>query len=99
MGRFMFYGATSFNQNLDKWDVSQVKDMTYMFYGATSFDHDLDKWDVSSVTNMKMMFYKATSFNQELCWNLSHIEDEGKISDMFTNTKGGKICCDGDDCE
>ena len=30
----MFNLAESFNQPLDKWDVSNVKDMSYMFVGT-----------------------------------------------------------------
>ena len=30
----MFNLAESFNQPLDKWDVSNVKDMSYMFEGT-----------------------------------------------------------------
>ena len=34
----MFSGATSFNQPLVNWDVSNVSGMSKMFSGATSFD-------------------------------------------------------------
>ena len=30
----MFYNANSFNQDISKWDVSNVEDMTYMFYNS-----------------------------------------------------------------
>ena len=42
----MFRGATSFNSDLSKWNVGNVKDMSYMFDGATSFNSDLSKWNV-----------------------------------------------------
>jgi surface protein len=32
----MFNFATSFNQNISKWDTGKVEDMTYMFKDATS---------------------------------------------------------------
>ena len=32
----MFLGATSFNQPLNNWNVSKVKNMSDMFAGATS---------------------------------------------------------------
>ncbi len=40
----MFYGAKSFNQPLDDWEVSDVTDMYCMFYGAKSFNQSLNKW-------------------------------------------------------
>jgi surface protein len=70
----MLFEATSFNQDLSGWDVSQVTNMSYMFHGATSFNQDLSGWDVSQVTNMGSMFYDATSFNQDLSgWDVSQV--------------------------
>ncbi len=56
---YMFYGASSFNQPLEKWDVSNVTDMGYMFYGARSFNQPLERWNVSNVTDMGYMFHGA----------------------------------------
>ena len=42
---------------IDKWDVSNVTDMSYMFEGCYDFiDKDLGNWNVSNVTNMSHMF-------------------------------------------
>ena len=49
--RWMFDGATKFNQPLNNWDVSNVYNMGNMFYGAISFDQNISNWDVSNVTN------------------------------------------------
>ena len=57
----MFFGASSFNQQLNKWDVSNVEDMNAMFAYTTSFNQPLNKWDVSSVTSMYRMFERAGS--------------------------------------
>ena len=46
--------ATSFNQPLDNWDVSNVTDMS-MFESA-EFDQPLNDWDVSNVTNIEVCF-------------------------------------------
>jgi surface protein len=62
----MFTGATSFNQNLNSWDVSNVTDMNSMFNVATSFNQPLNSWDVSSINYMNEMFKGATSFNRDL---------------------------------
>ena len=39
----MFVGATSFNGDLSKWDVSSVTDMEAMFYNAATFNDDMSK--------------------------------------------------------
>ena len=51
----MFFGAISFNKDLNNWDVSSVTHMSGMFYNAISFNKDLNNWDVSSVTEMREM--------------------------------------------
>ena len=50
----MFEEATSFNQPLNKWNVSNVKNMHGMFANASSFNQPLNNWNVSNVTNMYM---------------------------------------------
>ena len=59
-------GAKYFNQPLDKWNVSNVEDMSFMFEGAKSFNQDISGWNVSNVKNMHTMFHDAESFNQPL---------------------------------
>ena len=54
--------ATSFNQPLNNWNVSNVEDTAIMFYGARSFNQPLNNWNVSNVETMKLMFVEATSF-------------------------------------
>jgi surface protein len=54
----MFSGAVSFNQPIDDWDVSNVKNMNWMFNGASSFCQSIDKWEVNScpIHDMKYIF-------------------------------------------
>lgn len=42
-----------FNQDISKWNVSNVEDMSYMFYNAKIFNQDLSKWNVEKVTKHK----------------------------------------------
>ena len=52
----MFYGCTSFNQDISKWNVSNVTDMSFMFCLCKSFNQDISNWDVSGVKNMSYIF-------------------------------------------
>merc|ERR1712032_249539 len=83
----IFYGASAFNQDLSKWDVSTVTDMRTMFADASSFNQDLSNWDVSKVTDMEEMFLRASSFNRELrgiAWGHS----KAVKTDMFKESPG-----------
>ena len=62
----MFQDATSFNQPLNNWNVSNVTDMMLMFTRARSFNRPLNNWNVSKVETMFAMFDDATSLNQPL---------------------------------
>ena len=91
----MFHKASSFNQPLDSWDVSNVTNMSWMFMSAEAFNQPLAStwntyinnygWDVSSVKYMSNMFKNATSFNQDIrSWDVSNV-----ISNQFSNMFNG----------
>lgn len=80
----LFFGMTSFNEDISRWNVSQVVTMMGMFGGARSFNQPLDSWNVSRVEIMGNMFNGAKSFNQPLShWNVARVVD---MRSMFKNT-------------
>ena len=73
-GFAMFYKASSFNDKLDNWDVSQLTCTASMFNGANKFNQSLNSWKVANVINMKNMFNGAKDFNQPLdLWTVSNV--------------------------
>jgi hypothetical protein len=63
----VFSCAHSFNQPIEKWDVSNVKIMNCMFDSAYAFNQPIIKnWDVKNVTSKTNMFYCSHSFNQPI---------------------------------
>ena len=58
----MFRGASSFDQPLDKWDVSRVETAEKMFNDAASFSRTLDMWQIARSCNINDMFLNAPRF-------------------------------------
>ena len=52
----MFNVAIRFNQPLNSWDISNVKDMFSMFEECEEFNQSLNTWDVSNVKDVSGMF-------------------------------------------
>ena len=72
-------GLARYNQPLNNWNTSNVRDMSYMFAGSL-FNQPIGNWNTSNVINMKHMF-ELVPFSQSLNnWNTSNVRD---MSYMF----------------
>jgi hypothetical protein len=49
--------SCTYGYPIDKWNVSQVKDMSCMFENLYTFNKTIGSWGVSSVTDMSYMFF------------------------------------------
>lgn len=56
-----FDGATSFNVDLSRWNVSNVMDASYMFASAASFNYSLCPWSdiLPSVVLLDRIFIES----------------------------------------
>ncbi|MBR9853909.1 MAG: BspA family leucine-rich repeat surface protein [Algicola sp.] len=67
----MFRGATSFNSDINHWDVSGVENMQDLFFQATNYNQPLDQWNVGNVTTFETMF-RQSAFDQDISgWDVS----------------------------
>ena len=74
----LFYGREDFNEDISRWNVSNVVSMNSLFHGATSFNSDLSCWEVGQDKSMIFVFYNATSFTHQLggAWSTSTAEQD-----------------------
>jgi surface protein len=80
----LFKDATQFNEDISRWDVSNVKSMSNMFYGAESFDNFGKplNWGekTKNVEDMAGMFGNAWKFNQDISdWEVSNVKDMSRM--------------------
>ena len=59
----MFYECKNFNQALNKWNVSYVKDMSRIFCGCENFNQQIYNWNVINVERMSGMFEGCASLH------------------------------------
>ncbi|MBT1395979.1 BspA family leucine-rich repeat surface protein [Mycoplasma bovis] len=72
-------------ENIDKWDTSNIEDMSLMFFSAKKFNTDISSWKTNSVKNMSYMFTSAEAFNQNLDkWDTSNVTTMNR---MFQEAK------------
>ena len=73
----MFYNCIEFEgKGLEKWDVSNIVNMSGMFQGCRNLDCYLSKWNISKVKNMQSMFYECINFTGKGLenWNISNVK-------------------------
>ena len=68
----MFTYTDHFKQDLSKWDVRKVTDVSYMFC-CSEFNGDLSAWHVGNVATMKSMFMGNRIFDGNIStWDVSN---------------------------
>jgi len=51
----MFERSEAFNQDINRWDISSVTDMSKMFYQARPFEEsNVESWDLSGIDTTEM---------------------------------------------
>ncbi|WP_427909843.1 BspA family leucine-rich repeat surface protein [Mycoplasmopsis bovis] len=67
-------------ENIDKWDTSNIEDMSLMFFGAKNFNTDISNWKTDKVKNMSYMFYATKKFNINLDkWNTTSVKNMNRM--------------------
>lgn len=80
--------CTSFDANLDGWDVSGITSIRRMFQGCTSFNHDLS-WNVGNVTDMSGALQGAILFNYDLQdWSVGNVTTMAGLFHQATAFRG-----------
>jgi len=78
---YLFCGSEDFNQDIGRWDTSNVTNMQGMFLTVGAFNQDIGRWDTSNVMNMSGMFMGTSAFNQDIGrWDTSNVTN---MSGMF----------------
>ena len=89
----MFSNCETFNQPLNKWNVSNVKNMFNMFYRCKMFNQSLNNWNVEKLIISQNMFTKCISFNHRLDnWNIIKLKiAKNMFSECYNYTNSSYI--------
>lgn len=63
---YLCWGLINFNQDISKWNTSNVIYMQHMFVDCQKFNQNITIWNTSKVIDMSYMFYGAENFNQDI---------------------------------
>ena len=73
----------NFNQDISRWDVGNVTNMSKMFCFCYKFNQDISGWDVGNVSDTASMFFCDCAFNQDISgWDVGRVTN---MSSMFSN--------------
>jgi len=59
----MFYRAEAFNQDISRWNTSNVTGMSFMFNEAFAFNQDIKNWNVLNVQYVNLMFIDSGMYH------------------------------------
>jgi hypothetical protein len=83
----MFACNTTFNQPLNNWVVSNVKDFNAMF-GISAYNHPLNSWDMRNAERIQSMF-QGSDFNSNISiWEFRDLVMASRL--FFENTSFNK---------
>jgi len=71
----LFYGYSTFNDDISGWNVSNCTTFRNMFRG-TNFNQNISGWNMSSATDIAAMFMTNLQFNQDISgWSTGNVTD------------------------
>ena len=94
--------CSSFNADLNAWDVSAVTDMRATFRGASAFNGNIASWTTSSVKMFRQMFASATTIidytensllNNVFNGDVSGWDSEGQDSNRLVRPRCHALKC------
>ncbi|MFT6200659.1 MAG: surface protein [Vicingaceae bacterium] len=80
-----FANCSSFNANINQWDVSNVESLQATFSNNFLFNQPLGNWNVARVKSLSYTFYNAHYFNQNI--NSWQVDSVRYFANAFTSAR------------